>query len=666
MAGVAAGPVVEWLRRRTPTGARLAVVAVAVVGLFVADPVPAGSSPLRVSCAPGTVPVLVAGGSRVVRVRRDARGRARCAPAKVTSLPAPGPAGGAQLGRVADSLATALRIDPAVRARLERRLGRRRVARLLDVGLSSWRSRVAVAAAARTAGRRGRAAGRQTETFSKDGVSVTLGFGLDEVSAGGKLGYTAGATVDGSISREGLEKLGGDTAKGLPKELRGAKLSVDLRFEDLPSACPDGAGVVAGTLRASGLIRVTVTTTGGDSSVTAEAEVEASYRGKVGDDARWKTIDDVDVRTRFSLGATGRGTETWRARRTGSGFGREAITDAKDGAATRQAIERDAGQLAPGRGGIWGPQGGINWSRGASLWDLRSVANVKGLIATSVANYLLTLAAVEYVRKATLPRLEKHWYDDEACLKLDAAAADRTISPGGTTTITARDARAADGTPVPASLSASGEASVAPDQAALPAAGSAAFTLTAPAARPVKAAWKVVALSRAGKRTVTGTLMDRSRYRVTLALAGTATLATHDASADLAGVLLAEPQDGTPQRWTASGPVSWSNIVFTPKIPCTYGDPVAGGVWTVTITDVPPEQIQLTWTVDEATRVNASAFCPPSAVIPDQVGPRPIAVAPTTFTLPAAGGTRQLTGTYAGGEGSFSSDGTLKVEPETG
>ncbi len=90
MAGVAAGPVVEWLRRRTPTGARLAVVAVAVVGLFVADPVPAGSSPLRVSCAPGTVPVLVAGGSRVVRVRRDARGRARCAPAKVTSLPARG------------------------------------------------------------------------------------------------------------------------------------------------------------------------------------------------------------------------------------------------------------------------------------------------------------------------------------------------------------------------------------------------------------------------------------------------------------------------------------------------------------------------------------------------------------------------------------------------
>ena len=83
----------------------------------------------------------------------------------------------------------------------------------------------------------------------------------------------------------------------------------------------------------------------------------------------------------------------------------------------------------------------MNWARGVSVSDLRSISNVEGLAKTNVAGNLLTLAALEYLRGVAIPRVEKHWYADEACLQLQATPADTRISAGGTTMVTARPRR---------------------------------------------------------------------------------------------------------------------------------------------------------------------------------------------------------------------------------
>jgi hypothetical protein len=67
-------------------------------------------------------------------------------------------------------------------------------------------------------------------------------------------------------------------------------------------------------------------------------------------------------------------------------------------------------------------------------------------------------------------------------------------------------AKARDGGAVPATLTATGSASITPPGAALAAGGSNAFTLTAPGDAPSTATWSVAGVSRAGRKTVSGAI----------------------------------------------------------------------------------------------------------------------------------------------------------------
>ena len=110
------------------------------------------------------------------------------------------------------------------------------------------------------------------------------------------------------------------------------------------------------------------------------------------------------MKTTFRLAATGEATQTYRGRRLGTGFGRASILDARD---VGSGIERDAAHFDPDAGGVFGPKGSWNFSRGIGLSDLRTIDNVKAMLTTAVATNLLTLAALEYLRKVALPRAEK-------------------------------------------------------------------------------------------------------------------------------------------------------------------------------------------------------------------------------------------------------------------
>jgi hypothetical protein len=426
---------------------------------------------------------------------------------------------------------------------------------------------------------------------------------------------------------------------------------LELEFADLPRVCPDATGKVKGTLKAGGRITLAV----GATSVTLAAKIDVSYALQVGEDARWKTIEDVDVKTELSVGGTGRSTETWRGRRVGSGFGAEGILDSSDGAA---AFVRDWGHIDPDQGGIFGPRGGVNLATGkGTLLDVHSIDNFKKMMATNYATQLITLAAVEYVRKVAADRVQKVWYDQEKCLRLEGAAAKDRLRAGETTTVTARNAKAADGTPVAAGLTATGVASLTPGSAQMPAAASKDFTLTAPPTTPAKSSWK---------RTISGDVAEAlGPYTVTLDDHETGRFATHDATGDLTGTLAPTGVDGSsPQRWTASGPVTWSNVTATSKTDCSYADPVSGGAWTATITDAGNGRIQVALDFTAETKILWTVVCEGGSV-PGQAGVSPLGMAPRSFELPPEGGVLPLGGSVESDGDGFFTRGTLTVTPVT-
>jgi hypothetical protein len=609
------------------------------------------------SCPPGLLPVLK--GKKVVR---DRQGRLKCAvpqrPA-AKALPRPlAPTPTAQLGVVADDLASVLTVQPDALQRLERKIGAKRAKKMLAIALDSWRRRAVVA----RAGARAHAAETRSDTYAPvAGAEVKFTGQFDTVDDGTTAGYKATASVEGTFSREAIQGLADKVDVKLPPGVDAGKFNLELEFADLPRACPDATGKVKGTLKAGG--RITLSVAG--ASVTLAAKVEASYALQVGDDARWKTIEDADVKTELSVGGSGRSTETWRGRRVGGGFGTDGILGAKD---VGGALVRDLGHIDPDQGGVFGPHGGVNLATGkGTLLDVKSIDNFKKMMATNVATQIAMLAVVEYVRKVAADRVQKLWYDEEKCLKIDAAAASARLRAGRTTSVTAKNAKAADGVPVATNLTASGTRSLEPGGAQMPAAATKEFTLTAPSSKPTKSSWKIVALSKAGKKTVSGDLDDAlGPYTVTLDDHETGSFATHDTAGHLTGTLApAEVAESSPQRWTTSGPVTWSDLTATSKTDgCSYADPQSGGTWTATITELADDRIQVALDFTADTKVLWTVVCEGGSV-GGQPGATPLGMAPRTFELPAEGGTAALGGGFTSGGDGWLSNGTLTVTPST-
>jgi hypothetical protein len=151
-------------------------------------------------------------------------------------------------------------------------------------------------------------------------------------------------------------------------------------------------------------------------------------------------------------------------------------------------------------------------------------------------------------------------------------------------------------------------------------------------------------------------------YHATMAMDETANFATHDATAKLDGVIGLTLQPGSsPRMWTGSGSSNWSQIVFTPKIPCSYIEPHYGGRWSVTLVEQADGRLSGTWGVDNETTVTESVSCPPAEPIPGQPGPRPVGVEPLTFSLPAEGGSVAVKGDVVDAGDGFHSVGTITI-----
>jgi hypothetical protein len=606
------------------------------------------------SCPPGLLPVL-----KGKKVQRDRKGRLKCTVPKrpaATVLPRPlAPTPTAQLGVVADQLDSVIAVHPDALKKIERKIGAKRARKLVAIATDSWRKRAVVA--------RAHAAETKSETYAPvEGAEVKFSGDFKSVDDGTVAGYQGKASVEGAFDRDALDALAAKADVKLPPGIDKGNFKLDLEFADLPLACPDSAGKVKGTLKAGG--RLTLSVAG--ASLTLTAKIDASYVLQVADDARWKTVDDVDVKTELSVGGTGRSTETWRGRRVGSGFGEEGILKSKDSGA---AFVRDWGRVDPDQGGVFGPRGGVNFATGkGNLLDVHSIDNLKKMMATNIATMIATLVVVEYVREVAAERVQKHWYDEEKCLKLDAAAAAAKLRAGATTTVTAKNARAADGAPVATNLTASGTKSLEPGAAQMPAGASKDFTLTAPSTKPTKSSWKVVALSKAGKKTVSGDLDDeQGPYRVVLDDQETGHFATNDATGHLTGTLTPAAVDGSdPQRWTASAPVSWADLTSTSKIgECFYDNPVSGGSWTATISAPANDQIHVELSFTAETLVTWTVNCEGGASIPGQAGVSPVGMTPRSFDLPAGGGVQPLSGSVQDGGDGFFTNGTLTVTPVT-
>ena len=202
------------------------------------------------------------------------------------------------------------------------------------------------------------------------------------------------------------------------------------------------------------------------------------------------------------------------------------------------------------------------------------------------------------------------------------------------------------------------------------------FTLTAPNATPTRSNWKVVALSRAGKKTIDGTLGDQPGYEVKLDDHETGTFATHDGAGRLVATLRLEPvAQSDPAKWTATGTLVWSEVTGASKIQyCDLVSPLSNGAWTVTATQAGPDSITINLDFSADTRVLWTMHCDfppdpgggndqPPTDSPGMLGVNALAMGPLTFTVPAAGGTQALSGEILYGTDGLRSSGTLTVTP---
>jgi hypothetical protein len=388
--------------------ARYLAVAVLTVALLAGGNVAAPDAiaakkkrkPAASACAPGTTPIVVKRGRKAV-LKRNKRGRLRCKAVKRSTVRAPAKTPTLQIGQVADTLGVAADINPKAFKKLERAVGKRRADRLLKLGLTGWRK----AAGAASTGRAHHAA-TETKTFSDGGVEGKASFGIENVE-GDRSGFKATASAELKVTRADIEKLGGDLKDKLPADVTGAEAKVDVSFEDAAAKCPTDKGAVEGKLQGKGSITVKIERRGRPPiEVRLSADVSTTYTAQTGADGKVSTIDGVETKTTFQTGGTGNSTETYRGRILGTGFGRSGIIDAPSGQAGA-AIERDASHMDSNSGGVFGPHGSWRYGRGFPVSDLRTVDNVKAMAATSIATNLLTLAALEYLRKVTLDRIEK-------------------------------------------------------------------------------------------------------------------------------------------------------------------------------------------------------------------------------------------------------------------
>ncbi|MDW5595428.1 hypothetical protein VSS74_13850 [Conexibacter stalactiti] len=403
--------------------AAIPVTAPAVAGA--AAPAGARQGPTKQRCPQDTVPIVRERGRKLVPVR-DRRGRLRCRALAVGKPPAPSATAIGQAGTMTDALHRAQAIDPRASARLERALGRRGARRIVDVTLDGWKRAAAAAGATRAA-----AAGdgdTETTTFAPhDGVRGSLTIGMQEVS-GADSGSTTTATATVEASRDGITELAPGLTDKLAADLERVRGEARVSFEDKIAACPSDRGERRGSVKARGSVKITVERDG-KPPLVVEQSVEAEFTYT----SRADGTLDVEVRTTFQSSGSGVPTQTYRGRRLGRGFGRDAILDSRD---VEGALRRDAEHFDDSAGGVFGPKGGWNYARGIGYSDLRSIDNIKAMVTAAVHTDLLMLAGLEYARKVALKRADREECGYTVALNVDGRGVFATHDAAGQIAVT--------------------------------------------------------------------------------------------------------------------------------------------------------------------------------------------------------------------------------------
>jgi hypothetical protein len=410
----------------------LPILLVALVAIPAAAPAtaaPAKPGATKKRCPSGTTPVVRKKGKRAVP-KRDRKGRLRCKAIKVGKPPAPAATPAGQAGNVADALHGALAINPRAAAKLERTLGKRRARRMIAVTLDGWQKAAVTARASQDT---------DTTTFAPSkGVTGTLTIGTQE-SSGSDSGFTATVNAQVDATREGIGDLAPGLKDKLPSDVKRVKGEVDVKFEDAIAACPSDKGEREGKVKANGKVKITVER---DGKPPIETEFEVSV--ETGYTSRADGTIDVETSTSFRTSETGSATRTYRGRRLGNGFGRESIIDGGAGN-VESGVQRDVGHFDSAAGGVFGPKGGWNYARGIGVSDLRSIENVNAMVTTAVNTDLLTLAALEYVRKKALPRAEEEECGYTVALNIDGRGVFATHDASGQLAVTAPATQVGDG-----------------------------------------------------------------------------------------------------------------------------------------------------------------------------------------------------------------------------
>ena len=654
-------------RRRRVAAPTFLALAVALTG----PTVPAASAAPKVRCKPGQVPVIAGTASKPKLTLK--KGKARCKPqpklkAVHVERPAASPQGA--VASTADSLTQALAANPSALAKAERKLGKKATGKLVKRALGDWRGG-AQAQARRLADDGGF---HYQGTFGEAGKGTAGSAKIDAgaATADGQ-GVKATATIEFSADSKGLKSLGADKITSG----KSAKVRLDIAFEDAPNACPTASGRVDGKLNASASLTLTID----GQATTVSAKVEVKYFLTVGGDAHWKTIDGVDVWTTFSYSAPGESTSTWKGNRSGAGFTDKGLFGDKAPKSFDDAIKEQRSHVRDDLGGVWGPKGRVLYSDPSTdnIFNYGgSISHLKGMVLTEIATQYLMFAAVEYIRQVAAPRGDKHWHDAEACLRIDGSPDKSRLGPSETAKVTVKNARAADGAQAATTQTATGVASLVPGSASVAAGGSFDYTLTAPNTSPVKASWRVVALSPAGKKTISGNLGDVTAYTVTIDDLETGDFATHAASARLTGSLTTSPVAERPLESSASGPITWTQISGYAKGPYnTLVNPSGAGRWTVIVTRSGPDELTVSIYFSEDTvlwftHVNdeppepppCSGDCDPPPIYTQVQGAMPVPLNMVgTFTLPAAGGVKRLQNAILDDGDGLTSDATITVTP---
>jgi hypothetical protein len=365
-----------------------------------------------------------------------------------------------------------------------------------------------------------RTAARAADEFGEGGVHVStqstpIAPAADELGSG----YDGKATITFDLNemRKFAKEKGADTKSAdklideyLPGLTSGSG-QIELHFEDFTKACPTAEGKVAGRLKGKAAGSVTSAQGNTRRTLSASINADAEYEAHVGDDGRWTDFDyelriAVELRDATVDAASGKvvaseGTKTWRyfvaqkhQPRQGIDFDKAKTTDGFDA-----EIARD---FAGTTYNLRGPRGD----------RLSSLSNFRALVANAYIGIASTIAAKEYIRRVAMDRAEKHWYDEEACAKLDVKPDKDVGDPGEVVPVKLSNVTAAPGGSFTAKITATGAPSLTPGGGTFNPITPLSFDLTLPASAG-SGTYTIVAVGKGGKKTAQGAVMVNTPAR---------------------------------------------------------------------------------------------------------------------------------------------------------